>query len=137
MVKLKIDSLAFTSCSRKYSGSSFSSYTLLLQSTQYAELVDCSFHNNLGTALVVDNTTATLAGNSVFTHNHCESDLCVGGGGIIALSSNIAFMGNTTFLENNITFHNPYEITSGGGAIFASNKLYLASMEPATSLPTQ
>ena len=125
MVKLKIDSLAFTSCSRKYSGSSFSSYALLLQSTQYTELVDCSFHNNLGTALVVDNTTVTLAGNSVFTHNHCESDSCVGGGGIIALSSNIAFMGNTTFLENNITFHNPYEITSGGGAIFASNNAVL------------
>ena len=126
MVKLKIDSLAFTSCSRKYSGSSFSNYALLLQSTQYAELVNCSFHDNLGTALVVDNTTVTLAGNSVFTHNHCESDSCIGGGGIIALSSNIAFMGNTTFLKNNITFHNPYKITSGGGAIFASNNAVLS-----------
>ena len=125
-VELKIDSLAFTSCSRKYCSSSFSSYALLLQSTQHTELVNCSFHDKLGTALVVDNTTVTLAGNTVFTHNYCDSDTCIGGGCIVALDSNIAFMGNTTFFENKATFHNPYKITSGGGAISASNNAVLS-----------
>ena len=125
-VELKIESLAITSCSRKYRSSSFSNYALLLQSTQHTELVNCSFHDNLGTALVVDNTTVTLAGTTVFTHNHCDSDTCIGGGGIVALNSNIAFMGNTTFFENKATFYNPYKITSGGGAIFASNNAVLS-----------
>ena len=64
MMGFKIYSLGFTSCSRllKYaitvpgfpSGHVFA--VLDLQSTQYTELVSCSFHDNIGTALVVNNT---------------------------------------------------------------------------------
>ena len=41
---------------------------LLLHST-HAELVNCSFHDNLGTALAVNNTNITLTGNT-FIHNN-------------------------------------------------------------------
>ena len=125
IVDFKIHSLAFTSCSRTYTislddASSFLDlqyntrihnrsppsihlkYALHLQFIQYAELVNCSFHDNLGTALVVSSTNVILAGNSNFTHNHCtESNSCVGGGGIAAFSSMLTFTGNTTFFENN------------------------------------
>ena len=61
MVDLNIYSLAFTSCnmSRSY-GSHASNSALLLQSTKYAKLVNCMFHDNIGTALAVDNTNITL-----------------------------------------------------------------------------
>ena len=39
-------------------------YGLLLHSTQYTELVNCSFRDNLGTALVVNNTSVTLVWNT-------------------------------------------------------------------------
>ena len=83
MVELKIYSLAFKSCSRNYSTPPVRNYALLLQSTQYTEPSNCSFHDNIGTALVVNNLT--LSDNIEFTHNHCESDSCVGSG-IINLS---------------------------------------------------
>ena len=119
-VNLRIYSLTFTSCSREYGTPPVSNYALLLQSAQYVELVNCSFHENLGTALVVNNTNITLAGNSVFIHNHCGSTSCVGGGGITALSSNITFTGNTTFLENIAQFHD------SGGAIYALDNTVLS-----------
>ena len=118
MVEFEIYSLAFTSCGRNDGVSPSSHYALLLQSTQHAELVNCFFHDNLGTALLVKNTNVTLAGNSEFIHNHCESNSCVGGGGIRALSSNIAITGNTNFLEN-VAFSS--EDNDGGGAIYASD----------------
>ena len=77
---------------------------LLLHST-HAELVNCSFHDNLGTALVVNNTNITLSGNT-FIHNNyyleefvCGSH-CMKGGAVTAVHSNLIFTGNTTFLEN-------------------------------------
>ena len=80
MKEFKVDSLAFTFCSRNYSypPNVVSCFTLLLQSTQYAELINCSFHDNLGTALVTNNTSVILAGNN-FTHNQCQSSVCEGG----------------------------------------------------------
>ena len=74
--ELKICSLAFTFGSRNYGGSNYllsGKYALLLQSAQHAELVNCFFHVNTGSALIVDNTNVTLrlTGNSEFTHNHC------------------------------------------------------------------
>ena len=116
MVKVKIDSLAFTSCSRKSHGTHhIGNYTLLLHSTQDAELVNCSFHDNLGTALVVNNTNITLSGNSEFTHNHGYE-----GGGITALSSNLTSTGNATFLDNSALWYGPFICCRGpGGAISA------------------
>ena len=120
MVEFKIDSLAFAFCSRYYP---LSYFTLLLQSTQNAELVNCFFHDNLGTALVVTtNTSITLAGNE-FTYNqyHClQSSVCKGGGAVTALSSNLTFTGNTTFFDNNTTS------VYGGGAIYASENAVLS-----------
>ena len=79
-------------------------------------IVDRSFHSNLGTALVVNDTNITSAGKNDFTYNHCD---CVGGSSITALSSAMTISGNTTFLENiagsNIN-------TSSGGAIYATDK---------------
>ena len=128
VVDLKISSLVFTSCSRKYNTRNFSkkyntsnfllpgSYALHLQSTQYAELVKCSFKNNVGTALLVDNTTITYAEKNEFTYDHCESSSCVKGRGITAFRSNLIFTENTTFLEN---------YAYDGGAIYASNNTVL------------
>ena len=115
MVDIKIYSLAFTTCSRNYNIPSdlvselpFDIYptfylkvALVITSTQYAEVVNCSFHDNLGTALAVNDTNIILVGNNNFAHNHCtEFNSCVGGGGIVAFYSNISIVGNTTFLEN-------------------------------------
>ena len=124
MVEFKICSIAFTSCNRKHGTPPSSNYALLLESTQSAALINCSFHDNTGTALVVRNTNVTLAGNSEFTHNqyHCKFTSCAGGGGgggITALSSSLKFTGNTTFLEN-------AKIEQGGGAIYASGNAMLS-----------
>ena len=107
MVDLKIDYLTFTLCSRRYAiilpGTSLGivSVAMLLQSLHYAELVSCSFHDNLGTAVVVNNTNITLAGNTKFAHTRPCSNIAGGvGGAIMALNSKLAFTGNTTFLDN-------------------------------------
>ena len=119
MVDFKIHSLAFTSCSKKDSAFLAIHYALLLQSTQYAELVNCSFQDNIGTALVVINSSITLAGKSGFMHNHCEFYSCPGVA-ITGLFSNITFNGNSTFLENIAFGHG---LQSVGGAIYLENTL--------------
>jgi len=73
MVDFKIHSLTFTSCGRRLGSPTLSKYTLLLKSIDYAELVNCSFNENLGTAIVVDSTNITLAEDNEFSHNHCNS----------------------------------------------------------------
>ena len=101
MVDFKMYSLAFSSCGRTYAipagvSSNFLlglqhtqyggfpdanlTFAIFFQFTQYAELANCSFYNNFGTALGVTNTNLTLLGSNEFTHNHCESNSCVGGG---------------------------------------------------------
>ena len=63
MVDFNIDFLAFTSYTGSWSyGSLLASNSTLffLQSTRYAKLVNCSFHDNFGTALAVHNITLTL-----------------------------------------------------------------------------
>ena len=122
MVGFKMYSLALTFCSRKHGTPPANKYALLLQSTQYAELVNCSFHGNFDTALLVNNTNVTLVGNNEFTHNHC--DFCVGGAAIAALSSNLTFTGNITFLDN--SFCGPELSSTGGGAIYASGNTVLS-----------
>ena len=103
MVDFNIHSLAFTSCNRSWSYGSHpvSNSALFFQSTQSAKLVNCSFHDNLGTALAVHNTSITLAENK-FIHNQCgcESFRCELGCGITVLNSILTFTGNTTFHEN-------------------------------------
>ena len=95
---------------------------MYLQSTQYAELVNCSFHDNDGTALVVDNTNITLAGNTEFIHNRACGKIVLGGT-IIAVSSNLTFTRNTTFLGNSaISGQCPFSGSAiGGGAIYAAD----------------
>ena len=107
---LNIYFLAFTSFERRndthyfisYSSHPASNFALGLQSTQYAKLVKCSFHDNLGTALTVHNTSITLAENE-FIHNQCGCQLITMhklGCGITALNSNLTFTGNTSFHKN-------------------------------------
>ena len=123
MIDFKIDSLSFTSCNR-IGIPPASNYALLLQSTHNVELLNCSFHDNPGTALVViNNINLTLAGKTEFAHNHCDN--CVGGGGIAALSSNLTFMGYTTFLENSAALMSEQTL-GGGGAIYASGQSLLS-----------
>ena len=122
MVEFKIYSLNFSACSRSSGGPPPSrNYALLLQSAKYAALVNCSFNGNIGNALVVRNTSVTLAGNSEFVRNHCDSNSCAGGGGIVILSSNVTITGNATFLENLGIFHGP--TNDGGVAIYANNTI--------------
>ena len=119
MVNFNIKCLTFTSYYRSWSYGSHpaSNSSLLFRSTKYAKLVNCIFHDNLGTALTVYNTSITLAGNK-FTHNQCGcesfSDLRRLGCGITALNSNLLFTGNTTFLKNRLEAS---EV--GAGAILA------------------
>ena len=135
MVDFKIDSLAFTSCSREYvTPPSFLPMptannvhaALLLQSTQYAELANCSFHHNIGTALVVNNTNITLADmNFAQNYVYCIGDDNLGGGGITAFCSNLTFTGNTTFLENK-AYCGALDYGVSGGAIFAYGNTVLS-----------
>ena len=136
MTEFKIYSLAFTSCNRKYAIAGrdipvtdvsviphdivlIVHVALLLQST-HAELVNCSFHDNLATALAVNNTNITLAGNK-FIHNSynlLDESFC-GGGGVTTFNSNLTFTGNTTFLENSALCHSP--LLHSWGAILTFN----------------
>ena len=103
MVDFNIYSLAFTSCNRSWDPSSrpASNSALLLQSTANAKLVNCTFHDNLGNALTVRNTSITLAENNEFVRNQCRCQLFNKlGCGITALNSNLMFTGNTTFHKN-------------------------------------
>ena len=123
MVDFNIYSLAFTSYNRSWSYGSHpvSNSALFLQSAQNAKLVNCSFHDNLGTALTVNNTNITLAENSKFIRNQCAcqsfSKRCELGCGITALNSTLAFTESTTFLKNK---HNNVGVSKvGAGAILA------------------
>ena len=125
MVDFNIYSLAITSCNSSWSYGSHpasnSTFALLLQSSLYAKLVNCSFHDNLGTALTVYNTSITLAENNEFVHNQCgcesSSEMCKIGCGITALNSTLTFTRNTTFLNNR---HNSVGVSeAGAGAILA------------------
>ena len=123
MVDFNIYSLAFTSYNRSWSYGSHtaSNSALLLQSTQNAELVNCSFHDNIGTALAVNDTNIILAGNSKFIHNQCAcqsfSEVHGYGCGIAALNSNLIFTGKSLFHENTQTTSSS---SYCGGAIWAS-----------------
>jgi len=121
MVDLKIHSLTFTACSRSFD--EYYTYALLLESIEYAELINCSFDDNFGTALVLYQTSVTLAENNEFTHNHCDkwfmAIYCVSGGGISAHYSNLIFTGNTTFLQNYAMLGSGPADYGGGGAIYA------------------
>ena len=128
MVDFKVISLGFASCSRKDVPRA-SNYAVLLQSTQHAEIANCSFHDNPGTALVVSNSSIILAGNK-FTHNHCRFSACVGGA-ITAFSSNLTFSVNTlSFLTKYVDGDHTFDVTNSfinnsaakwGGAIYASD----------------
>ena len=122
MVDFKIYSLAFTSYYRSWSFGNHppSSSALFLQSTQYAKLVNCSFHNNIGTALAVCDTDIMLVGNK-FIHNRCAcksfSEMHELGCGITALNSILTFTGSASFLKNTQTASYPVYCA---GAIWAS-----------------
>ena len=120
MVDFSVYSLVFTSFKNPYYFISFgsrpaSNFALGLQSMQYAKLVNCSFHDNLGTALTVRNSNVILVENE-FLHNQCGcqlfSKLHKLGCGITAVNSNLTFTGTTNFFNN---LANKY----GGGAINA------------------
>ena len=132
MVDLKIHSLAFTSCSRRYALTlppfipSFVHVVLYLHSTQHTELVNCSFHDNNATALVVNSTNITLAGNTEFTHNRACGNV-IAGGGIIASDSNLTFTGNTTFLDNSAAYEQcPFELPFLSTAVVTANNTVLS-----------
>ena len=110
IMELKINSLAFTTCGRNsLTPTGAKKFAMLLESIEFAELVNCSFHDNLGSALAVYNTNIPVMESTEFVRNHYESSTpdsnsYVGGGGITALSSNLTFIGNTTFIENSASY---------------------------------
>ena len=115
MVDLKIDSLAFTSCGREcvHIHSAVFHVALHLQSAQYAELVNCSFHDNNGTALAVTNSNITLARNK-FIQNRASASSS--GGAIFAYNNTVlSFSGINKFINNSAGDH--------GGAIATSNSV--------------
>ena len=122
-VDLNIYSLAFTSYNRSWTYDSHpaSNSALFWQSIQNAKLVNCSFHDNIGTALTVNNTNITLAENNEFIRNKCGcksfSEMQGLGCGVTAFNSNLTFTGNTSFRENNASFR------YCAGAIWASRSL--------------
>ena len=125
IVDFKIDFLTFASCSRKYNGTLSDFHltvvygAILLQSSQCAELVNCSFSDNNGTALVVINADITLSGNT-FTQNRASRSP---GGAIIAYNHTVLnFSGINNFINNSARY--------GGRAIFASHNTVLSFNGP-------
>ena len=124
IVDFNICSLAFTSYNKSLDPGSHpaSNSTLFLQSILHAKLVNCSFHNNIGTALAVHHTNISLAVKNEFNNNYCAcesfTDLCRIGCGITALNSTLTFTGSTAFSGNkrNSSGQGHFE---GAGAIFA------------------
>ena len=123
MVDFNIYFLAFTSYNRSLSYHSYSASisALFLQSTPSVKLVNCSFHDNLGTALAVNNTNVTLAENIKFIRNQCAcqsfSEVHGYGCGITALNSNLVFTGKSFFCE---TTQTTFSYSYCAGAIWAS-----------------
>ena len=126
MVDFNIHSLAFTYYNRSlsYGSRPASNSALLLQSTQNAKLVNCSFHDNIGTALAVKNTSVTLVENK-FTHNQSVcgsfSEIHELGCGITIFNSSLTFIDNTCF--HNITQTAFHPLVACAGAIWASASL--------------
>ena len=127
IVDFNIYSLAITSHNSSWDHGSHpaSRSALLLQSTQYGNLVNCSFHNNLGIGLTVHHTNISLAANNEFMDNHCAcesfTDTCRLGCAITALNSTLTFTGNTTFSGNRRKSLGPFRV--GAGALLAINSL--------------
>ena len=120
LVDFKIDFLTFASCSRKYNGTLSDFHltvvygAILLQSSQCVELVNCSFSDNDGTALVVINADVTLSGNT-FTQNRASRSP---GGAIIAYNhTELNFSGINNFINNS---------ARSGGAIYTSHNTVLS-----------
>ena len=120
MVEFKIDFLTFASCSRKYNGTLSDFHltvvygAILLQSSQCVELVNCSFSDNDGTALVVINADVTLSVNT-FTQNRASRSP---GGAIIAYNNTVLnFSGINNFINNS---------ARSGGAIYTSHNTVLS-----------
>ena len=125
MVDFNIYSLAFTSNNRSWSNGSHpaSNSALILRSTQNAKLVNCSFHDNFGTALTACNANITLAESNEFIHNQCACDFSEKqelGCGITALNSTLTFIGKTSFLKN---IQAAFDLFDCGGAVWASASL--------------
>ena len=122
IVDFNIYFLAFTSYNRSWSYGSYpaSNSALILRSTQNAELVNCSFHDNIGIALAVDNTSVTLVENK-FIHNQCAcgsfSEMHELGCGITTFNSYLTFTGNTSFHNSIQTAFHP--LVNCAGAIWA------------------
>ena len=125
MLDLKICSLSFTGFNYHRNENTYKvRAALLLHSIQYAELVNCSFHENFGPAVAVHNTSIKLVGNTEFKHNHW----CLGGA-IITFNSSLTFTGNTTFIANRATntLNRPYTNCYGnGGAIYTLGSCVLS-----------
>ena len=133
MVDFKLDSLSFTSCSRRYVIMLPSLPPVLyhaamyLQSTQDAELVNCSFHDNNGTALVVINTNITLSGDIEFKRNTACGSVALGGGIATALAvnnTNITLAGNTEFTHNRACVS---VVLGGGIGALSSNLTFIGN----------
>ena len=118
MVEFNIYSLAFTSYSRSWSYGSnpASNSALFLQSIQKAKLVNCSFHDIIGTALAVNNTSVIFVENK-FMHNQCAcrsfSEMHELGCGVTAFNSYLTFTGNTSFNNNTQTAFRSYAHCTG------------------------
>ena len=129
MVEFKIDSLAFTSCSRKYTVTlpsiprAIIHVAMHLQSTQLTELVNCSFRDNPGTALVVNNTNnevLSFTGISNFLNNHIAGGVGIGGAIFTLGNATISFNGISNFINNSVP------VTRPGGAVFTCDNTVLS-----------
>ena len=113
---VRIDGLAFASCAR---ARSYRIWKILPQiHTQYfgvylefvrmAEVTNCTFRNNFGSALGVVASHVSFKGSTTFSNNSATY-----GGGVFADNSSVTFNGSTTFSNNSAS--------RDGGGVVASN----------------
>ena len=129
---MTLHGLTFTSCSRGATYTAFgyailTAYGVSVHSGQDTEIADCSFQDNIGTALGVFYSSLVLRGSNSFSDNceKCSNNIIAGGmlttttpsvvnvgGGFIALFSTLNFIGSSTFTNNSADF---------GGGFFAQD----------------
>ena len=112
--KLSIDGLAFVACATRrdiYIHRTYATYYgLHLQSVPMAEIIDCTFQDSYGSALVAVDSRVVLRGNNFINNCRlCSNGSCSGydylgprcyGGGVFVQRSNLSITGSNSFSGN-------------------------------------
>ena len=142
--RVSIDDLAFVACATRrdtYSHRTYYTtyYGLLLQSVQMAKIIDCTFQDSYGSALVAVDSHVVLRGNRFLnncllcSNGRCHSYLlwywvtsCDGGGvfvqrSILIITGSSSFSGNSARYGGGLYARDRGNVNISGNATFSGN----------------